>query len=289
MPVFAAMVATLFTALGGFMLKMFAAKVAIRVAAVAAITLFGTALLATFNFQVAPLMAQAFNTQYGQVIGLALAGLVGTERKGTEERAEGHLAHEVLRDHQDADFGNFAGLGQDEALGLLHFPLAVVLDAAADLVELEDLEDRLHRCSRWGARWGRGVRWTTRFAYLIVLSRSQANLLATSRSVNMLSEVLSTLTTEQRAALRDRGISDQLRCDILKGRRLPTELHVADIAKVTGAEWVELQREVTVMRAPEDRRQEVAEAVGFEPTEGSPLRQFSRLLPSTARPRFQRV
>ena len=31
----------------------------------------------------------------------------------------------------------------------------------------------------------------------------------------------------------------------------------------------------------------MAEAVGFEPTEGSPLRRFSRPVPSTARPRFQ--
>ena len=30
-----------------------------------------------------------------------------------------------------------------------------------------------------------------------------------------------------------------------------------------------------------------AEAVGFEPTEGSPLRRFSRPVPSTARPRFR--
>lgn len=78
MPVFAAMVGTLFTALGGFLLKMFVAKVAIRVAAVAAITFFGAALLATFNYQVAPLMAQAFNTQYGQVLGLAFPPIAGT-------------------------------------------------------------------------------------------------------------------------------------------------------------------------------------------------------------------
>lgn len=78
MPVFAAMVATLFSALGGFLLKMFVAKVAIRVAAVAAITFFGTLLLAAFNLQVAPLMAQAFNTEYGQVIGLAFPPVAGT-------------------------------------------------------------------------------------------------------------------------------------------------------------------------------------------------------------------
>lgn len=78
MPVFAAMVATLFSALGGFLLKMFVAKVAIRIAAVAAITAFGAALLTAFNMQVAPLMAQAFNTQYGQVVGLAFPPVAGT-------------------------------------------------------------------------------------------------------------------------------------------------------------------------------------------------------------------
>lgn len=105
----------------------------------------------------------------------------------------------------------------------------------------------------------------------------------------MFTELLHALTTEHRTKLAARGIGSERLTEWRKGRRLPTEVQVADLADVTGVEWVRLQQEITVLRAPEERRQEVAEAVGFEPTEGSPLRQFSRLLPSTARPRFQRT
>lgn len=73
-----------------------------------------------------------------------------------------------------------------------------------------------------------------------------------------LQTLLTTLSQEQRAQLRLAGISDQLRSDWLKGRRLPTEVQVVDVAAVTGAEWAELQKEITIMRAPEERREQVA-------------------------------
>jgi hypothetical protein len=78
MPLLGALLSTLFTALGGFLLKMFIAKVAIRAAAVVAITAAGAALMATFNQLIAPLVAAAFSTTYGQFLGLAFPPVAGT-------------------------------------------------------------------------------------------------------------------------------------------------------------------------------------------------------------------
>jgi hypothetical protein len=78
----------------------------------------------------------------------------------------------------------------------------------------------------------------------------------------MLRELLESLTPEQRAQLRDRGISDQKRSDWVHGRRLPTEVQVAELADVTGADWARLQREITLMRAPEPVRERLARSLG---------------------------
>ena len=78
MPLFASMVSAFFTALGGFFAKLFIARVAVRIAAVAAITALGAVLMALFNSVVAPMVAQMFSTQYGQFLGLAFPPVAGT-------------------------------------------------------------------------------------------------------------------------------------------------------------------------------------------------------------------
>jgi len=78
MPIFAAFIASFFTGLSAFLAKLFIAKVAIRVAAVAAIGALGTALLVLFNSTVAPLVGSLFSTEYGQLLGLAFPPVAGT-------------------------------------------------------------------------------------------------------------------------------------------------------------------------------------------------------------------
>ena len=78
MPLFAALFSALFSALGVFLAKIFAAKLAIRLFGVATLTALGAGLLATFNGLIAPLVAQAFSTSYGQFIGLAFPPIAGT-------------------------------------------------------------------------------------------------------------------------------------------------------------------------------------------------------------------
>lgn len=78
MPALALMIQTLFSALAVFLAKLFLAKLAIRIAAVAAIVACGTALMTAFNSQIAPMVAAMFNTQYGQFLGLAFPPIAGT-------------------------------------------------------------------------------------------------------------------------------------------------------------------------------------------------------------------
>ena len=78
MPLLAGLISTLFTALGGFLLKLFVARLAIRVAAVAAIIAAGSALMLTFNGYVAPIVGAMFSSQYGQFLGLAFPPISGT-------------------------------------------------------------------------------------------------------------------------------------------------------------------------------------------------------------------
>ena len=78
MPLLAGLVSSLFTALATFLAKLFLARLAIRIAALAAIGVFGAALMVTFNTVVAPLVASAFNSSYGQFIGLAFPPVAGT-------------------------------------------------------------------------------------------------------------------------------------------------------------------------------------------------------------------
>lgn len=78
MPALAALIQTLFGALATFLAKLFLAKLAIRIAAVSAIVAAGGVLMTAFNNQVAPMVAQMFNSEYGQFIGLAFPPIAGT-------------------------------------------------------------------------------------------------------------------------------------------------------------------------------------------------------------------
>lgn len=71
MPLFAALFSALFSSLGIFLAKMFAAKLAIRIAGVAVLVALSGGLVTTFNAMIVPLLSLLFNTQYGQFIGLA--------------------------------------------------------------------------------------------------------------------------------------------------------------------------------------------------------------------------
>lgn len=79
----------------------------------------------------------------------------------------------------------------------------------------------------------------------------------------MFADVITRLNHDQKTELYRRKVTPQLLSDWKNGRRLPTEVQVADLADVTHADWVELQKEVTVMRAPEDRRAEIAKAINW--------------------------
>lgn len=78
MPLFAGLVSAFFTGLGTFLAKLFAARVAIRLTAIITIGALGTALLVMFNTVVSPLVAAAFSTSYGQLLGLAFPPIAGT-------------------------------------------------------------------------------------------------------------------------------------------------------------------------------------------------------------------
>jgi hypothetical protein len=74
----------------------------------------------------------------------------------------------------------------------------------------------------------------------------------------MLHDLLRDLNHEQKTELYRRHITQPLISAWRTGKRLPTEVQVVDLAEVAGADWAELQKEITVLRAPEDRRQHIA-------------------------------
>jgi hypothetical protein len=80
----------------------------------------------------------------------------------------------------------------------------------------------------------------------------------------MFTDLISDLNHDQKTELFKRHITPQLITEWKKGRRLPTEIQVVDVAEVTGAEWADLQKEVTVLRAPEERRQQIAKALHWQ-------------------------
>jgi len=78
MPLFASLVAQLFAGATLFLAKIWAARIALRVAAVLAITALGAGVMLLFNSTVAPLVAQLFTTDLGQLLGLAFPPVAGT-------------------------------------------------------------------------------------------------------------------------------------------------------------------------------------------------------------------
>ena len=79
----------------------------------------------------------------------------------------------------------------------------------------------------------------------------------------MLHKILDELTPDARRQLDARGITAKRIWSWRDGERLPTEVQVADLADVTGADWSELQKEITVLRAPEERREQIARAISW--------------------------
>ena len=78
MPILGGLLVSLFTGLGGLFSAIFGAQIALKLAAVSAFLTFGGVLLGVFNTAVAPIAAQVFSTQYGQLIGLAVPPIAGT-------------------------------------------------------------------------------------------------------------------------------------------------------------------------------------------------------------------
>ena len=79
----------------------------------------------------------------------------------------------------------------------------------------------------------------------------------------MLQEIIEGLNNAQRAALASHGISYKRLWSWRTGERLPTEVQTAYLAAATGTDWAELQKEVTVLRADESEREEVARLVNW--------------------------
>lgn len=82
----------------------------------------------------------------------------------------------------------------------------------------------------------------------------------------MLQQVIERLDTAQRAELAKHGITYNRLWSWRTGQRLPTEVQTAYLAAATGSNWVELQKEVTVMRAPEAEREAIARTIGWHYT-----------------------
>ena len=78
MPLFAAFFGALFSSLGVFLAKMFAAKLAIRLVAVGVLVALAGGLVTAFNAWLVPMISMLFNTQYGQFLGLAFPPIAGT-------------------------------------------------------------------------------------------------------------------------------------------------------------------------------------------------------------------
>lgn len=78
MPIFAAFVGSIFTALSGWMVALLGARVAVRVASIAILAGLAIGLLALFNSVVAPMAASVFSTSFGQLLGLAFPPVAGS-------------------------------------------------------------------------------------------------------------------------------------------------------------------------------------------------------------------
>lgn len=78
MPLFAGLFTAFFSALGLFLAKLFAAKIAIRALGVIALTALSAGLVTAFNVAITPFVSAVFNTSYGQFLGLLFPPIAGT-------------------------------------------------------------------------------------------------------------------------------------------------------------------------------------------------------------------
>lgn len=78
MPILGKLIAGLFSGLATWLGRWLGLQIAQKAAAVAALFGFSAVLMVAFNTLVAPLVAQAFTTAYGQVLGLAFPPIAGT-------------------------------------------------------------------------------------------------------------------------------------------------------------------------------------------------------------------
>lgn len=78
MPLFAAFIGTIVTALSSLFLRFFLAKVGLLTLGLGALTSLSVGFVAFFNQTLSPLVASAFSTQYGQFLGLAFPPIAGT-------------------------------------------------------------------------------------------------------------------------------------------------------------------------------------------------------------------
>ncbi len=74
--------------------------------------------------------------------------------------------------------------------------------------------------------------------------------------------IIEGLTREQRAELISRGINKARISDWISGRRLPTRAQALMLADVTGADWVDLAAELTLLEAGEEHRPTLAAVLG---------------------------
>lgn len=82
MPLFAAFFGAFFQALGLFLAKLFAARLAMRLIGVGVLITLSAGLVTAFNEFISPLIAALFSTQYGQFLGLAFPPIAGTVLTG---------------------------------------------------------------------------------------------------------------------------------------------------------------------------------------------------------------
>ena len=78
MPILAGLLVSLFSGLASFLVTFLSKKVAVGLAAAATLGGLYGALVVFMNSAVNPLLGALFNTQYGQLIGLAVPPLAGT-------------------------------------------------------------------------------------------------------------------------------------------------------------------------------------------------------------------
>lgn len=78
MPYLGYLIASFFPALTAFLLRLFAAKLVMLTVGLGLLASLSVGFVSFFNNAIAPLVARAFQTQYGQFLGLAFPPVAGT-------------------------------------------------------------------------------------------------------------------------------------------------------------------------------------------------------------------